>query len=87
MISSQTVQDCLGRAFAPTQRGRPSDDPGADGVQRLFLAALGARWAYTAGDIAFAPYRAGVRQARLCVDAERSEQQKRNGIGGRELPA
>lgn len=49
--------------FVPTLRGRPSEDPGADGMQRVFLATVGARWAYAAGDIAFAPYRAGVRQA------------------------
>jgi urate oxidase len=49
--------------FTPSARGRPTEDPAADGVQRVFLATLGARWAYTAGDIAFAPYRTGVRQA------------------------
>ncbi len=49
--------------FKPTGRGRAADDPSADGLQRVYLATLGARWAYTAGDIAFPPYRAGVRQA------------------------
>jgi urate oxidase len=49
--------------FAPTSRGLPADDATADGLQRLFIAALSARWSYTSGDIAFAPYRAGVRQA------------------------
>jgi urate oxidase len=49
--------------FAPSARGRTTDDARADGLQRMFLATLGARWAYTAGDIAFAPYRTGVRQA------------------------
>lgn len=49
--------------FAPTERGRPSDEPTADGLQRLFIATMSARWSYTSGDIAFAPYRAGVRQA------------------------
>jgi urate oxidase len=49
--------------FAPTARGRPADEPTADGLQRVFVATLAARWAYTFGDIAFAPYRAGVRQA------------------------
>ena len=48
--------------FAPDARGRAAPAR-ADGQQRLFLATLGARWAYTAGDIAFAPYRSGVRQA------------------------
>jgi urate oxidase len=49
--------------FVPTMRGRPSDDPAVDGLQPVFLATLGARWAYASGDIAFAPYRTGVRQA------------------------
>jgi urate oxidase len=35
----------------------------ADAAPHLYLATLGARWAYTGGDIAFVPYRAGVRQA------------------------
>jgi urate oxidase len=49
--------------FVPAGRGGPTDDPAADGLPRVYLATLGARWAYTAGDIAFVPYRAGVRQA------------------------
>ena len=49
--------------FVPTARGKPADEPTADGLQRVFVATLSARWAYTSGDIAFAPYRAGVRQA------------------------
>ena len=49
--------------FAPTSRGKASDEPTADGLQRVFVATLAARWSYTSGDIAFAPYRAGVRQA------------------------
>jgi urate oxidase len=49
--------------FAPTARGRPADEATADGLQRLFVATLAARWVYTSGDIAFVPYRAGVRQA------------------------
>jgi len=48
--------------FVPSSRGKPVEDAEADGLQRMFLATLGARWAYTSGDIAFAPYRAGVRQ-------------------------
>jgi urate oxidase len=51
--------------FTPTRRGEPVDDPRADGLSRLFLATLSARWTYAAGDIAFAPYRTGVRQAIL----------------------
>ena len=49
--------------FAPTDRGTPADEATADGLQRVFLAVLGARWSYAAGDIAFATYRTGVRQA------------------------
>jgi urate oxidase len=49
--------------FAPIARGKPSTDPAADGLQRVYLAALGARWSYGAGEIAFVPYRTGVRQA------------------------
>ena len=48
--------------FVPSARGKPVEE-GTDGLARLFLATLGARWAYTSGDVAFAPYRTGVRQA------------------------
>jgi urate oxidase len=49
--------------FAPVDRGRLSEEPAADGLQRLFIATLSARWSYTSGDIAFATYRQGVRAA------------------------
>ena len=49
--------------FVPSARGTPVDEGAADGLPRVFLATLGARWAYTSPDIAFAPYRTGVRQA------------------------
>ena len=49
--------------FVPTIRGRVADEPSADGLQRLFVATLAARWSYSTGEIAFVPYRAGVRQA------------------------
>ncbi|SRR6266851_1674126 len=49
--------------FAPVARGRTSEEPTADGLQRLFIAALSARWSYLSGDIAFGPYRQGVRAA------------------------
>lgn len=49
--------------FAPSAQGKPSDEATADGLQRIFVATLAARWAYTGRDVAFAPYRAGVRQA------------------------
>jgi urate oxidase len=49
--------------FVPRARGQASNEATADGLQRLFLATLGARWSYASGDIAFAPYRSGVRGA------------------------
>jgi urate oxidase len=49
--------------FAPTTRGRVGDDPSDDGLQRVFVAALSARWSYMSGDVAFAPCRQGVRAA------------------------
>jgi urate oxidase len=48
--------------FVPTE-GRPSEEPTVDGLQRLFVASLSARWAYASGDIAFAAGRQGVRAA------------------------
>jgi urate oxidase len=47
--------------FASATRG-PAD-AAADGLQRIYVASLAARWVYTARDIAFAPYRSGIRQA------------------------
>src|SRR6476469_5965818 len=47
----------------PVERGKTSEEATADGLQRLFIAALSARWSYTSGDIAFGPYRSGVRAA------------------------
>jgi urate oxidase len=49
--------------FVPTIRGKASEEPRADGLQRLFVATLAARWSYTTGEIAFATTRAGIRQA------------------------
>jgi len=49
--------------FAPRDRGRVSDEPTADGLPRLFIAALSARWSYSSGDVAFMPCRHGVRTA------------------------
>jgi len=49
--------------FVPSQRGKASEEPTDDGIQRVFIATLWARWSYASGDIAFVPYRAGVRQA------------------------
>lgn len=50
--------------FVPSSRGKPVEDD-TDGLARVFLATLAARWAYTSADVAFAPYRIGVRQAIL----------------------
>jgi len=49
--------------FVPTVRGKASEEPRADGLQRLFVATLAARWSYTTGEIAFAASRTGIRQA------------------------
>lgn len=49
--------------FVPVERGKTSNEATADGLQRLFVAALSARWSYTSGDIAFGPCRQGVRAA------------------------
>ena len=51
--------------FAPVERGQLSEEPTVDGLQRVFVASLSARWAYGAGDIAFAACRQGVRAAIL----------------------
>ena len=49
--------------FVPVDRGQPSEEPTTDGLQRLFVASLSARWAYASGDVAFAACRQGVRAA------------------------
>lgn len=51
--------------FAPP---RPAaSDPGGrdDGLQRLLVATLGARWTYTSADVAFGPCRQGLRAAAI----------------------
>jgi len=49
--------------FVPAERGKASEEATVDGLQRIFIASLSARWSYTSGDIAFGPYRQGVRAA------------------------
>jgi urate oxidase len=49
--------------FASTGRGTSTNEATDDGLQRVYLATLGARWSYAGGDIPFVPYRTGVRQA------------------------
>jgi urate oxidase len=44
-------------------RAAQQDDGTWDGVQGLLIATLTARWSYSSGDIAFRPYRQGVRGA------------------------
>jgi urate oxidase len=51
--------------FVPSERGHAIDEPAADGLQRLFIASLSARWSFASGDIAFAAGRQGVRAAIL----------------------
>jgi urate oxidase len=48
--------------FAPPPRAR-SDDGVDDGLQRLLVATLAARWTYTSDDVTFGPYRQGIRAA------------------------
>lgn len=49
--------------FGPSRRA--NEDPGGrdDGLQRLLVANLSARWTYTSPDVTFGPYRQGVRTA------------------------
>ena len=50
--------------FAPAERAA-EDDGAHDGLPRLFIGDLSARWTYTSGDVTFGPYRQGVRAAIL----------------------
>ncbi len=60
-IDDLTVMRTSG--FAPSRRA--TEDPGGkdDGLQRLLVATLSARWAYSSPDVTFGPYRQGVRAA------------------------
>jgi urate oxidase len=51
--------------FAPPRSSEDDDDGFADGLQRLLVGELTARWTYTSGDVTFGPYRQGVRAAIL----------------------
>jgi urate oxidase len=51
------------RGFAPALRPGEVDDGLSDGLQRLLVGTLTARWSYTTGDVTFGPYRQGVRAA------------------------
>ncbi len=63
-IEQLTIMRTSGLAPA---RPRPGDEPDPsgvdDGLQRLLVATLSARWTYTSGDVTFDPYRQGVRAA------------------------
>jgi urate oxidase len=48
--------------FAPPSRSLPEDGT-ADGLQRLLVGGLTARWTYNSPDITFRPFRQGVRAA------------------------
>ena len=48
--------------FAPAPDARP-DDGTTDGVQRIFVAGLSARWSYRSPDVTFRSFRQGVRAA------------------------
>lgn len=50
--------------FAPIEPAE-ADDGAHDGLQRLLVGDLSARWTYTSGDVTFGPYRQGVRAAIL----------------------
>jgi urate oxidase len=52
--------------FAPDQRRASAADQASgadDGLQRLLVASLSARWTYNSSDVTFDPYRQGVRSA------------------------
>ncbi len=48
--------------FAPSPRER-ADDGRSDGLQRLLVGALSARWSYRSADVTFRSFRQGVRAA------------------------
>jgi urate oxidase len=48
--------------FAPSKR-EVADDGSTDGLQRLLVGSLMARWTYNSADVTFRPYRQGVRAA------------------------
>jgi urate oxidase len=50
------------QGFAPA-RADDGEDGLSDGLQRLLVGLLAARWTYTNGDVTFRPYRQGVRAA------------------------
>jgi urate oxidase len=63
-IDNLTVMRTSGLAPARQRPGDDADPSGRDdGLQRLLVATLGARWTYTSADVTFDPYRQGIRTA------------------------
>jgi len=63
-IDQLTIMRTSGLAPKRLRPGDEADPSGKDdGLQRLLVATLTARWSYTSGDVTFGPYRQGVRAA------------------------
>jgi urate oxidase len=63
-IEQLTIMRTSGLAPPRAKPGDEADPSGLDdGLQRLLVATLAARWTYTSGDVTFDPYRQGVRAA------------------------
>jgi urate oxidase len=62
-IEQLTIMRTAG--FAPTRGGAPESDASGvdDGLQRLLVATLSAKWTYSTPDVTFDPYRQGVRMS------------------------
>jgi urate oxidase len=83
-IEQLTIMRTAGLAPPRLRPGDEADPSGLDdGLQRLLVATLSARWTYTSADVTFDPYRQGVRQAiveTFACQASRSVQQTLYGI-------
>ena len=64
-IGQLTVMRSAGFAGWPGRPHSPDDTGASDGLQRLLVGVLSARWTYTSGDVTFGVYRQGVRNAVL----------------------
>lgn len=62
-VSSGIENLILLRTGQPGARRQNADDATGDAMSRLLIAALGARWSYSSGDVSFRLYRQGVRSA------------------------
>jgi urate oxidase len=49
--------------FGPSRKSLDDGSGSQDGLQRLLVGTLAAKWTYTSGDVTFGPYRQGVRAA------------------------